>query len=41
LLDEGRVDSSMRTASGGIALHFAIVGGDIDIVKLLLEDDPS
>lgn len=41
LLDEAKVDSSQRAASGAIPLHFAVVGGDTDIVKLLLEEDPS
>lgn len=41
LLDSKNVDISLKTASGGLPLHFAVVGGDYDAVKLLLDEDPS
>lgn len=40
LLDTAHADVSKRTASNGLALHFAVVGGDYDAVKLLLDEDP-
>jgi ankyrin repeat protein len=41
LLDAKQADVSKRTASNGLPLHFAVVGGDYDAVKVLLDEDPT
>ena len=41
LLDAKQADVSKRTASNGLPLHFAVVGGDYDAVKALLDEDPT
>ena len=40
LVDEADCDVMVRTASGGLALHFAVIGGDFEAVKILTEAAP-
>ena len=40
LLDEACADEKIRTGSGAVPLFFAVVGGDLNCVKLLMDENP-